>query len=51
MRKKKFHIYMNAPITLGFAAICIIALILSYITDDASTVLVFSTYGSSCHGA
>jgi len=47
MRKKKFHIYMNAPITLGFAAICIIALILSYITDDASTVLVFSTYGSS----
>lgn len=47
MRKRRLKVYMNAPITLGFVAICIISLLLAYLTDDASTVLVFSTYGSS----
>lgn len=47
MSKKKFKIYMNAPITLTFVFICIAALVLSYVTDDVSTVTVFSTYGSS----
>ncbi len=45
--KKKFFIYLNAPITLGFVAICLLALLLDYVTDGASTALVFSTYGSS----
>ncbi|MDO4501265.1 MAG: rhomboid family intramembrane serine protease [Erysipelotrichaceae bacterium] len=44
-RKRK--IYINAPITLTFAGICVLALVLQYITNDASTYLLFSTYGSS----
>ncbi|MGN1406548.1 MAG: rhomboid family intramembrane serine protease [Erysipelotrichaceae bacterium] len=44
---KKRHIYLNAPITLGFSLICIIALILNLISSGRSNVLLFSTYGSS----
>ena len=47
MRKKRLLIYFNAPITLGFTAICLLAVLLAYLTEDRSTVLVFSTYGSS----
>ncbi|MBO4358200.1 MAG: rhomboid family intramembrane serine protease [Erysipelotrichaceae bacterium] len=47
MKRKRFSIYFNAPITLGFVAICVIAYGLSYLTADLSTVMVFSTYGSS----
>ena len=47
MNKKKFRIYLNSPITLGFVAVCVIATALGYLTKDASSVLVFSTYGSS----
>ena len=47
MKKKKFFIYINAPITLLFVGICLLALLLDYMTDGASTVQVFSTYGSS----
>ena len=47
MRKNSFRIYMNAPITIGFAAICILALCLAYLTDEKSTALIFSTYHSS----
>lgn len=47
MSKKNFKIYMNAPITLSFVFICLAALALSYLTKDSSTVMVFSTYGSS----
>lgn len=45
--KRKLTIYLNAPITLGFCGICVIALILQFITGGRSTALVFSTYGSS----
>ena len=47
MKRKRFSIYFNAPITLGFVAFCVIAYGLSYLTADLSTVMVFSTYGSS----
>lgn len=47
MNKKKFRIYLNAPITLGFVAICVIATALGYLTKDSSTILLFSTYRSS----
>ena len=47
MRKKKFFIYVNAPITITFVLICILALALDKLTAGRSTVLVFSTYGSS----
>ncbi|MBR3252314.1 MAG: rhomboid family intramembrane serine protease [Erysipelotrichaceae bacterium] len=45
--RKKFSIYLNAPITMAFVSICIIALSLDYLTNGRSTMLVFSTYGSS----
>lgn len=47
MKKKRISIYLNAPITLSFVAICLIALGLDYLTGNASTVYVFSTYASS----
>ena len=47
MKKNKFFIYLNAPITLSFVLICITALILDFLTAGKSSVLDFSTYGSS----
>ena len=47
MKKNKFFIYLNAPITLSFVLICITALVLDFLTAGKSSVLVFSTYGSS----
>ena len=44
---KKLKIYNNAPITLGFMLICVIALLLSYLPGSNTTVLFFSTYRSS----
>ena len=46
-KKKKFRIYLNAPITMSFTIICITALILDYLTNGRSTTLIFSTYRSS----
>ena len=45
--RKKFNIYLNAPLTMAFVSICIIALGLDYLTNGKSTIMVFSTYGSS----
>lgn len=45
--RKRIIIYLNAPITITFVVICVIALILQYITGGTSTTLLFSTYGSS----
>ena len=45
--KRKFRLSLNAPVTVGFALAALIALILGYITDDASTVRVFSVYRAS----
>ena len=48
MKKNKIkHIYLNAPITMGFVLICCIVMVLDYITLGDSTTLLFSTYGSS----
>ena len=46
MKRKSLKIYSNAPITLSFVGICLIALILHNITDGSSTYYIFSTYGS-----
>lgn len=45
--KKKLTIYLNAPITLSFVGICVLALILQTLTNGYTTNLLFSTYGSS----
>lgn len=45
--KKKFKIVYNSPVVLTFTLICIIALILNYITMGASNYLLFSVYRSS----
>ena len=44
---KKLKITFNSPIVLGFAAICLIATILNYITMGISNELLFMTYHSS----
>lgn len=43
----KNKVYLNAPITLGFAALCALVLGLHYLTNGASTSLLFCTYRSS----
>ncbi len=45
--KRKLTIYFNAPITLTFSLICIMALVLNWLTGGVSNNLVFSTYSSS----
>lgn len=44
---KKLKITFNSPIILGFAAICLIATILNYITLGVSNELLFMTYHTS----
>ena len=43
----KMKITFNSPIVLGFAAICLVATILNYITMGGSNQLLFMTYHSS----
>ena len=45
--KKKLKITFNAPVVLTFALVCLVALILSFITFGASNKLLFMTYRSS----
>ena len=47
MKKHRFRIYMNAPITMGFVGICILVLLADYLTSGLTTDYLFSTYGSS----
>ena len=44
---KKLKITFNSPIVLGFAAICLVATILNYITRGGSNRMLFMTYRSS----
>ncbi len=46
-KRKNYTIYLNAPLTMSFVVICLSALALDYLTAGKSTVLLFSTYGSS----
>ena len=45
--KTKWKISFNAPVILSFAAICLVAMGLNYITNGASNRAVFVTYHSS----
>lgn len=45
--KKKINIYFNAPITLGFVMISLVALILNFITKGYTNHLLFATYKAS----
>lgn len=45
--KTKIRIKFNAPATLSFAVICLISLLLNYITKGGSNRLLFMTYHSS----
>lgn len=44
---KKLKITFNSPIILGFAAVCLIATLLNYITLGISNELLFMTYHTS----
>ena len=45
--KRKWKISFNAPVILSFAAICLVAMGLNYITNGASNRAMFVTYHSS----
>ncbi len=45
--KLKNKISFNSPVILGFTAICLISLLLSILTHEASNHMVFSVYRSS----
>ena len=45
--KRKIKITFNAPVILGFAAICFIATLLNYLTNGKSNQMIFMTYHSS----
>ena len=47
MKKRKLVISFDAPVTLGFSALCLLALLLGAVTGGASTRRVFSVYRSS----
>ena len=44
---KKIQLSFNSPVILGFTILCFAALILDFITNDASTNALFSVYRSS----
>lgn len=45
--KKKLKVVYNSPVILTFTLICVVSLILSYITAGVSNYLLFSVYKSS----
>ena len=45
--KKGLKISINSPVVLGFSAICLIALVLSILTNEMTNKLLFMTYHSS----
>ena len=45
--KKRFRVTLNAPFTIIFSALALIALIISHFTNGASNRLVFGVYRSS----
>ena len=44
---RRYKLVLNAPMTLTFVGICVLALVLSSVTKGRSDVLVFSVYRSS----
>lgn len=47
IRKRKLSLSFNAPVILGFTALCLIAQVLNMLTGGASNRAVFSVYRSS----
>lgn len=45
--KKKLRITMNAPVVIGFVAICLIAMLLNFVTGGGANKVLFMTYHSS----
>lgn len=46
-QKKKIKVSFNSPAVLWFAIVCLIVLVVQYITDDLATYYLFSVYRSS----
>lgn len=47
MKKKSISITLNSPVVLGFAALCLLALLLGMFTGGKSTTLLFMNYRAS----
>lgn len=45
--KRKHRIRLNAPLSIGFAAVCLISFLISLLTGGASNRLLFTVYRSS----
>lgn len=45
--KSKFRITLNAPVVIGFVGICLIAMLMNYVTGGGSNKVLFMTYHSS----
>lgn len=45
--KRRWKFSFNSPVILWFSIICLVALLLGYVTNNVSTNLVFSVYRSS----
>lgn len=46
-KSRSLRITFNAPVVLGFVAVCVVATAANYITNGAANRLLFSTYRSS----
>ena len=46
-RKRKWHITVNAKVTLAFTTLCVLATVANAVTSGAANRLVFTTYRSS----
>ncbi len=47
MKNKKVKIVLNSPVVLIFCGICVLALVLQYLTNSYTTRLLFSVYRAS----
>ena len=46
-KRRGFRLAFNSPAVLGFAGVCLVAMVLNLLTDGASNRALFSTYRSS----
>ena len=44
MNKKRLKVTLNAPVVIGFVAICFVAMVLNYASEGEAVRLLFSTY-------
>ena len=46
-KRRRLKVAVNSPVILGFSGVCLVVLILNYLTQGRSNLLLFSVYRSS----